>query len=152
MAAPPPRNRVRARIADLQRSRIKGKMLRFDANVWRCAVQHLTQPGAVLMAAVDELAADRVATPSFGRPPEPRSNLGKLVRIASRTGAIVLPMYSERLAGARFVTHVLPPVEIPRTPKLSPEAHAQLVARIDALYEPVVLRLIEQWFGLLLWR
>jgi KDO2-lipid IV(A) lauroyltransferase len=152
MAAPPPRNQVWARIAALQRSRIKGKLLSFDANIWRRAVQHLERPGAILMAAVDELAADRVATPSFGRTLEPRSNLGKLVRIASRTGAIVLPMYSERLPGARFVTRVLTPVEIPRTPKISPETHAHLVARIDALYGPVVLRLIEQWFGLLLWR
>jgi hypothetical protein len=35
---------------------------------------------------------------------------------------------------------------------LSPEEHLQRVARLDALFGPVVLRLIDQWFGLIEYR
>jgi Kdo2-lipid IVA lauroyltransferase/acyltransferase len=152
LANPPPRNRVRAQVAAMQRERTGAVTMTIDANIWRRTVQHLEQPGGILGIAIDELTADRVAIPSFGRALECRSNLGKVVRMASRTGAIVLPLYSERLAGARFVTHVLPPMEFPRRSKIGAEEQAQRVAQLDALFAPAVLRLIDQWFGLLEYR
>jgi Kdo2-lipid IVA lauroyltransferase/acyltransferase len=152
MAAPPPRNRVRARIAAMQRGRLPGKVLTVDGNVWRRALHHLEQPGGILIVAVDELGADGVSVPSMGRALEAPGNLGKLVRLAARTGAIILPLYNERLAGATFVTRLMAPLELARTLKMSAEEHRHHVARLDALYGPVVLRLIDQWFGLLLWR
>jgi KDO2-lipid IV(A) lauroyltransferase len=110
------------------------------------------QPGAILMVAADEQVDGRISAPSFGRALDSRVNLAKIVRIAARTGAIILPLYSERLDGARFATQILPPLEFPRKLKLSPEEHMQWVARLDALYAPVVLRLIDQWFGLIEYR
>jgi KDO2-lipid IV(A) lauroyltransferase len=152
LANPPPRNRVRAQIAMTQRERTGALFMTIDGNVWRRALQHLEQPGAILGVAVDELAADRVAIPSFGRALNSRGNLGKIVRMASRTGAIVLPLYSERLAGARFVTRVLPPMEFPRKLKIGADEQLPRIAQLDALFAPAVLRLIDQWFGLLDYR
>ena len=149
---PPPPNRVRAQIAAMQRGRLPGKVLTIDGSVWRYAMRHLEQPGGILFVAVDEQVEGRVSTPSSGRTLDTRSNLGKIVRIAAHTGAIILPLYSERLAGASFITHVLPPLEFPRKLKLNAEEQLHHVAQLDALYGPVILRLIDQWFGTLEYR
>jgi len=152
LANPLPPNRVQAQIAALQRGRQGFTVLTIDGNVWRRALRHLEQPGGILMVASDEQVEGRVSAPSFGRALDSRVNLAKIVRMAARTGAIILPLYSERLAGARFATQVLPPLEFPRKLKLSPEEHQQRVACLDALFAPVVLRLIDQWFGLIEYR
>ena len=152
LANPLPRNRVQAHIATLQRERQRFTVMTIDGNVWRRAMRHLEQPGGILMVAADEQVEGRVSAPSFGRALDSRVNLAKIVRMAARTGAIILPLYSERLGGARFATQVLPPLEFPRKLKLSPEEHLQQVVRLDALFGPVVLRLIDQWFGLIEYR
>jgi KDO2-lipid IV(A) lauroyltransferase len=152
LANPLPSNRVRAQVAAMQRGRLGADVMTIDGNVWRRAVQHLEQPGGILFVAADEQAEDHVSPPSFGRALDSRGNLGKIVRIAARTGAIVLPLYSERLAGATFVTHVLPPLEFLRKLKISAEEQLQHVTHLDALYAPAILRLIDQWFGLLEYR
>ena len=152
LANPLPSNRVRAQIAAMQRGRLACNVLTIDGSVWRRAVQHLEHPGGILFVTVDEQAEDRVSMPSFGRSLDARGNLGKIIRIAARTGAIILPLYSERLTGATFVTHVLPPLEFARKLKLSAEEQLQHAAQLDALYEPVILRLIDQWFGTLEFR
>jgi len=51
----------------MQRARMPAKVLQFDANVWRGALQHLEQPGAILFVAIDEVIEGRVTIPSFGR-------------------------------------------------------------------------------------
>jgi KDO2-lipid IV(A) lauroyltransferase len=152
LANPLPSNRARAQVAAMQRGRLGANVMTIDGNVWRRAVQHLEQPGGILFVAVDAQAGDHVSTLSGGRALDSRGNLGKIARIAARTGAIVLPLYSERLAGATFVTHVLPPLEFPRKLKISVEEQLHHVAHLDALFSPAILRLIDQWFGLLEYR
>jgi Kdo2-lipid IVA lauroyltransferase/acyltransferase len=149
LANPLPSNRARAQVAALQRGRLAGTELTVDGSVWRRAVQHLEQPGGVLFMAVDEQIQGRVSVPFSGRTFDARSNLGKIVRIAARTGATILPLYSERLAGARFVTHVLRPLKFETNRKMSDEEQRQRAAELDALYAPAIMRLIDQWFGLL---
>jgi KDO2-lipid IV(A) lauroyltransferase len=101
---------------------------------------------------VDENNDDGMPVPSFGRALDQRGNLGKIVRMAARTGAIVLPSFCERLPGARFRVHLLEPMEFaPRTALGAPETERR-VKHLDALFAPVVLRLIDQWFGLLEFR
>jgi hypothetical protein len=145
-------NRVRTQIAATQRARGGAAVIPFAAHVWRRAMQHLEQRGAILGVAVDGLADGRVATPAFGRELDFRGSLGKVVRIAARMGAIMLPMHSERIAGASFVTRVLSPSEFTAKIKIDPDEYLQYVARIDAQFAPAVLRLIDQWFGLLEYR
>jgi KDO2-lipid IV(A) lauroyltransferase len=152
LANPLPQNRVQAHIASLQRGQQGFTVMTIDGSVWRRAMRHLEQPGSILMVAADEQVDGRVSAPAFGRALDSRVNLAKIARMAARTGAIILPLYSERLGGARFVTRVLPPLEFPQRLKPSPEEHLQRVARLDALFAPVVLRLIDQWFGLIEYR
>ena len=144
-----PANRVQAQIMLMQRARLPSKVLTFDGTVWRRALQHLEQPGGILFVAIDEVVEGRVSTPCFGRALDPHANVHKIVRIAARTGSVILPLYSQRLAGARFCTRVLPPLEIRKQNKISPEEQQAHVMRLDRIYETVVLQLLDQWFGLL---
>jgi KDO2-lipid IV(A) lauroyltransferase len=152
LANPLPTNRVRAQVAAMQRERLGADVMTIGGNVWRRAVEHLEQRGGILFVASDEQAEGLVSPPSCGRALDSRGNLGKVVRVAARTGAIVLPLYSERIDGATFVTHVLPPLEFARKLKISAEEQLQHVAHLDGLFGPAILRLIDQWFGLLEYR
>jgi Kdo2-lipid IVA lauroyltransferase/acyltransferase len=149
LSNPMPPNRVQAQIAVMQRARLPAKVLNFDSNVWRRALQHLEQPGGILFVAIDEVMEGRVSAPCFGRPLDPGANVHKIVRIAARTGAIILPLYSERLDGARFCTRILQPLEFRRQSKLEADQQHSSVQRLDQAYETAILRLIDQWFGLL---
>ena len=149
LSNPMPPNRVQAQIAVMQHARLPGKVLTFDGTVWRRALQHLEQPGGILFVAIDEVMDGRVSTPCFGRAPDPHANVQKIVRIAARTGAIILPLYSQRLDGARFCTRILPPLEFRKQNRISPEQQQASVMQLDRTYETAVLRLLDQWFGLL---
>jgi KDO2-lipid IV(A) lauroyltransferase len=147
-----PANRIQAQIAAMQRARFPGKVITVDGMAWRQALQQLRQPAGILYISVDENSDAGMPVPSFGRTLDQRGNLGKIVRIAARTGAIVLPSFCERLPGARFQVHLLEPMEfVPRT-ALSAQETERRVRHLDALFAPVVLRLIDQWFGLLEFR
>ena len=148
-AAPLPANRARARIAAMQRGRAAASVITTDRMAWRHALDRLEQPGGIFYVAVDEVTDSSVAVPAFGRPLQARGNLGKVVRLAARTGAIILPIYSERLPDARFRTCVLQPMKFARGVTLDETALYQRIAHLDGQYAPVVLRLAEQWFGLL---
>jgi KDO2-lipid IV(A) lauroyltransferase len=149
LSNPMPPNRVQAQIAVMQHARMPARVLTFDSNVWRRALQHLEQPGGILFIAIDEVVEGRVSTPCFGRPLDPAANVHKIVRLAARTGAIILPLYSERLDGARFCTRVLQPLEFRKQTKLDADQHLLSVRQLDQMYEAAVIRLIDQWFGLL---
>jgi KDO2-lipid IV(A) lauroyltransferase len=147
-----PTNRVQAQIAAMQRARFPGKVFTVDGMVWRHALEHLRQPGGILYISVDEDNDAGVPTPAFGRALEQRGNLGKIVRMAARTGAIILPSFSERLPRARFCVHFLQPMEFAPRTAMDAQAITHHMRHLDALFAPVVLRLIDQWFGLLEFR
>jgi Kdo2-lipid IVA lauroyltransferase/acyltransferase len=149
LSNPMPPNRIQAQIATLQHARLPGKVLTFDSNVWRRALHHLEQSGGILFAAVDEVMAGRVSAPCFGRPLAPGANVHKIVRIAARIGAIILPIYSERLEGARFCTRILKPLEFQRQRRLEADEQLLSALKLAQAYEAPILRLIDQWFGLL---
>jgi len=149
LSNPMPPNRVQAQIALMQHARLPGKVLTFDSTVWRRALQHLEQPGGILFVAIDEVMEGRVSTPCFGRALDPHANVHKIVRIAARTGAIILPLYSQRLEGARFCTRILRPLEFRKQNRMGPEEQQASVMGLDRTYETAVLQLLDQWFGLL---
>jgi Kdo2-lipid IVA lauroyltransferase/acyltransferase len=147
-----PANRVQVQIAAMQRARFPGKVVAVDGMAWRHALEHLQQPGGIMYISVDENNDDGVPIPSFGRALDQRDNLGKIVRMAARTGAIILPSYCERLPGARFCVHFLEPMEFVPCRAIDPQETMRRMQHLDALFAPVVLRLIDQWFGLLEFR
>jgi len=141
----PPTNRAHAFIAARQRRILPVDLVPMHPRIWHTIAERLRRPGGVAWLAADDVAAGRVFAPGFGRRLRVDGNLGKIVRLAAATGARILPMYSERLRGARFVSHLLPLVEVPREPRDKAMIRAH-VERIDALFAPIVRRLAQQWY------
>lgn len=128
-----------------QRIRAPAQMIRSSPMIWRQVLTRLKRPGAVLWISVDEINTGQATTPFFGQPPRLDGNLGKVVRLAMRTGAIVVPFYSERHPGTRFTTHILPPMRFEGDPADDATA-LSAVAALDAAFTPPVVRLLDQWF------
>jgi KDO2-lipid IV(A) lauroyltransferase len=147
-----PANRIQAEVAASQRARWPGSVISVNAMAWRRVLAHLQTPGGILYIAIDEHAGAGVRTPAFGRAPAVHGNLGKIVRLAARTGAIILPTYSERLPGARFRAHFLEPLYPPAGDSADTTQLQARMQALDALFAPIVLRHLDQWFGLLEFR
>ena len=72
-----------------------------------------------------------------------------LVRLAAMTGAVVIPVYGERLGdAARFKTWFLPEVEMMGTGDTAADFRANL-ARLNGVVEPIVRAHLDQWFYVL---
>jgi len=140
-----PPNRAQAFIAMHQRRALPVECLPMAPRVWHRIGETLRRPGGIVWLAADEAANKRVHAPHFGRRLRADGNLGKIVRLAAASGALVVPMWSERVAGARFVSRLGPPLEVP-TGRLSQDALQAQVARLDAVFAPVVRSLVDQWY------
>jgi KDO2-lipid IV(A) lauroyltransferase len=140
-----PKNRAHAFISRHQRRALPVDFLAMNPRVWHRVGETLRRPGGIAWLAADEAANRRVYAPHFGRRLRSDGNLGKIVRLAAATGALVVPMYSRRTGGARFVAHLEAPMEFPRG-RLAPEALLDQVARLDAVFAPIVRRLADQWY------
>lgn len=141
----PPANRAHAFIAHRRRRHLPADLVEMDRHVWRVAAERLRRPGGVLWLAADEAYAGRVFAPFLGRAPAAGGNLGKMVRLASMTGARILPIYAERQPGVRFVVHALPAIDV-TADRRDAAAMLEAVVRLDAQLDPIVRRLAEQWY------
>ena len=138
-------NRAHGLIAARVRRALPAQVVKMSRTVWRTVLETLRQPRSIACIAVDEIADRRVYAPHFGRRLRTNGNLGKIVRLAAQTGARIMPCYSERLPGVRFISHTLPLIEV-GTARLVDEALAAKVAVLDAIYAPIVRKLIDQWY------
>ena len=141
----PPGSRAHARIAANQRAHMPVDLIPMDGKVWHRLAETLRQPGGVVWLAVDEIVDGVVMAPHFGRRLKSNGNMAKIVRLAAATGARVVPIYSERLSGANFISHILPPLDIPPG-RLGPDGVLAQVARLDAIFGPIVRAHLDQWF------
>ena len=141
----PPTRQARRTIAEQVRGRAPWVMKPMARMVWRSALQQLQRPGGVLLVAADEVADRRVGAPFFDRPPFVNGNLGKIARLALRTGATVLPLWCERRQGAHFITRTLPPMGFAGRADAAGDV-LSAVERLNAAITPPVLRLIDQWY------
>jgi Kdo2-lipid IVA lauroyltransferase/acyltransferase len=140
----PPANRARAMIAARLRGTLAVEQLQIGPGVWRAILTRLRRPfGTVWLAA--DAAEGGVDTPLFDRAPRVDGNLSKIIRLASSTGALILPVYCERLPGVRFVAHVLEPYEPPAT-RVDTADLLQAVTHLNAVFEAPVRRLVSQWY------
>ena len=119
--------------------------------VWRRALAQLQKPGGVLITAADEAVNGEIGAPFLGRAPRSDGNLGKVARLALRTGALVVPFYNERHPGPRFTTHVLAPLSLAGTSD-DEAAVAAAVAQLNTAMTPPILRLLDQWYMALMYR
>jgi KDO2-lipid IV(A) lauroyltransferase len=141
----PPANRAHAIIAARRRASLPVQLVPMGPRVWHNVAETLRRPGGIVWLAGDEASNGRVFAPHFGRRVRIDGNLGKIVRLAAATGARVLPMYSERLGSARFRSHILPILDMPRG-RLDDQTIRAQVMRIDAVFAPIVKRLATQWY------
>lgn len=107
---------------------------------------------AALLYYVDEFWEQRVHAPALGRESIIAGNIARAVRLASITGAVVLPCYALRLGeAARFRLTFLPEVAIGRPDRGRAGTLADIVA-LDAAVETVVRAHPEQWLMLNVFR
>ncbi len=147
----PPASGARAAIAERVRSKVPADLLVNSRTVWRRGLAKLRETGGIFMVAVDENAGGQVRGPSLGRPLRTDGNIGKAVRLALTTGAIILPFYSERIEGSHLVSRYLEPLELEGNPR-DQAAVLEGVRRLDVVFEAPVRRLLDQWYMALAFR
>jgi KDO2-lipid IV(A) lauroyltransferase len=135
-----PANRLRARVAAEAHARRPGVFVDAGPTMWRRALAHLENPDHMLWLAADGQEAGICHFPGFGTPVPATSNAGKLVRLAHKAGALIVPFYNERHAHARFTTHILPAFD---PAGLSVPA---ALSELEARFEPAIRRLVTQWY------
>lgn len=96
---------------------------------------------------VDENVGHTVGFPLFGRPPEKRSNLMRVIKTARIFDAPILPLLTWRTGPARARVHLHAPI-MPGGLSRSEEDIDRAVTRLNRIYEPAVRRHLDQWFML----
>lgn len=95
---------------------------------------------------IDEVRDKQVHLPCFGRPLPTRGNAVVAAKIANACGGTLLPVYLERTGPARFKLVFTPPVERERAD--APYKVTDAVRALNDVFEPIVLRNIEEWYML----
>jgi Kdo2-lipid IVA lauroyltransferase/acyltransferase len=145
----PPENRFDHAIANRARDRIGGSYIKADRKAGFEALKTILKNKQNLLMYVDEFARDRVWAPAFGRPLRAEGNIAYILRIARMTNALIVPLYSIRLAGrAYFKVTVLAPLAPVETGDRNADLLAN-VAMIDALIDPIIRTHLDQWFYVL---
>ncbi len=145
-------NRFRMRIADAARSRSRARLQpRAAAAVAPTlgavfeAHRILHSREAALLYYIDEYWEQRVHAPALGRPLKIEGNIARAVRLASATGAAVVPAYALRLGeAARFRLTFLAPI-LPGPPGRGRAGILADIAAVDAAIDPIVRAHPEQW-------
>ncbi len=146
-------NRFRMRIAHAARERIRleggrGRALAPTLGAVFEAHRVLEAREAALLYYIDEYWQGRVHAPLFGRPLKVDGNIMRATRLASTTGAAVIPAYALRLGqAARFRLTFLPEVPV-GPPGRGRVGIREDIAAVDAAIEPVVRAHPEQWMML----
>lgn len=146
-------NRFRMRIADAARNRSRrlngpGTPLAPTLGAVFEAHRLLERREAALLYYVDEFWEGRVHAPALGRPIAIEGNIARAVRLASQTGAAVLPCCALRVGeAARFRLILLPEVPV-GSPGRGRAAIRDDIAALDAAVEGLVRRAPEQWMML----
>ena len=145
----PPENRFDHAIANRARDLTGGSYIKADRKAGFEAIKTIQDKKQQLLMYVDELARDRVWAPAFGRPLRAEGNIAYILRIARMTNALIVPLYSVRVAGrARFQVTVLAPLAPVETGHRDADLLAN-VAMIDALIDPIIRAHLDQWFYVL---
>jgi len=142
----PPLNPVRRRLAENVRRPYEKWLVAAEPRTASRIFRNL-KAGGGLSIAVDEYVNGVVKAPAFGRPLSLEDNLARAARLAMRTDALVFVAYVARGRSAHFTVRILPPVAIDFG-AMTEEQLPELVGRLNAIIEPIVLEHIDQWFWL----
>ena len=144
----PPRSALERRIAEEARARTGLRLLPPGLGSAVEALRVLENRQELLGLFIDESAGGELMGPRFGRPPTRRGNMAVAIRLALRTGAAILPVWSERLAGARFRVVVQPPLPLARHGGDEEALLARNLPILDAALEGWIRPRLDQWYGL----
>lgn len=137
----PPNNPFARRLVERVRRRSMGRLLPTGVMGTAAAAAGALDRGESLGLLIDQYFGRGIDLPFFGRPARTAPTLARLARRfdCPVTGAVV-----ERVKGARFRLHILPPIEIPRTADAEADAKA-LMAAVTKSLEDWVRAHPEQW-------
>jgi KDO2-lipid IV(A) lauroyltransferase len=142
----PPANRFEHAIAVKSRIDYGAILVPTSSQNLRTALQELRAVPGQFGIFIDEYMNGRVHAPAFGRELKPLGNISFVARLAMKTNAIVLPVYSVRDGDrARFKVTFLPPVEMV-TGGDRDAALMDNIARLDTVIAPVIAKHVDQWF------
>jgi KDO2-lipid IV(A) lauroyltransferase len=144
----PPRSALERRIAEEARARTGLRLLPPGLGSAVEALRVLEQGRELLGLFIDESAGGELMGPRFGRPPTRRGNMAVAIRLALRTGAAILPVWSERLPGVRFRVVVQPPLPLAQHGGDEEVLLARNLPILDAALEGWVRPRLDQWYGL----
>ncbi len=108
------------------------------------ALFSLLRRGGHAAMLVDQKMNDGIPIPFFGRD---AMTAPAIAQFAVRLGAVLVPVRTERLKGARFRITVFPPLELPATGDRTADERAIMVS-INAIVEDWVRERPEQWLWL----
>jgi KDO2-lipid IV(A) lauroyltransferase len=137
-------NPYRNRIAMSVRKVYADRLIEPGPMAGRQIIRSLKETGGMSMAG-DEYMNGELLAPSFGRPLHLDGNLGRAVRLAKLTGAIVIPYYCLRKHGAYFQLHITPHIDLDFT---GADYLAQGVRTLDDIITPIIVANIDQWLML----
>lgn len=144
----PPRSALERRLAAEARARTGLRLLPPGLGSAVEALKILEERREILGFFVDESARGELMGPRLGRPPTRRGNMAIAIRLALRTGADILPVWSERLPGPRFRVVVQPPLPLAREGGDEDSLLAQNLPVLDSALEAWIRPRLEQWYGL----
>jgi Kdo2-lipid IVA lauroyltransferase/acyltransferase len=144
----PPRNRFEHAMVVAARRRYGSTLLPPGIAGARMAHRLLVEERGVLLVYADDERKGHVSAPLFGRKLRPRANILNIIRLAWASGATVVPVYAERLAGARFRVTYLPAVDLAPVGDDPAAALRDNVERLDRVITPLVLARLDQWYML----
>ena len=144
----PPRSALERRLAEEARARTGLRLLPPGLGSAAEAVKILEARREILGFFVDESARGELMGPRFGRPPSRRGNMAVAIRLALRTGAEILPVWSERLDGVRFRVVVEAPLALRREGAPEEALLAENLPLLDQALEAWIRPRLDQWYGL----
>jgi KDO2-lipid IV(A) lauroyltransferase len=144
----PPRSALERRLAAEARARTGLRLLPPGLGSAVEAVKILEERKEILGFFVDESARGELMGPRLGRKPTRRGNMAIAIRLALRTGAEILPVWSERLPGPRFRVVVQPPLALAREGGDEDALLAANLPVVDSALEAWIRPRLEQWYGL----
>lgn len=135
-------NRFSQRLSEKLYQQHEGKVLGPGISTARHLLEHLRKPGSLVLIHIDEARSRQIYFPTFGRALPYGSNLSLAIRLATATGAPIVPVYLKRKSRTHFELRVLDDIPAPA----KDEARQTHVARqLDALFEDIVRHNIDDW-------
>jgi len=140
-----PENRFEHRIVQDFRNRYGGKLVPQGSSGARAAFRTLFEMDGLLLS-IDDIADEHVTWPAFGRKLAHEGNIAFVARLANLADAEIVPAYCQRQnQRAELVVRFLPPLDLVRTGNKQ-AALAANIAKINAVFEPIVRDNLDQWY------